>query len=143
MSESQTGAGNHKFQSLNVIENFENLAKWGQKLHYSPLSLYNGTFGGPMTKWGQKLDFSPLSLYYGTIGGPFSQYYGTFGGPLAKWDKNSTFPQSACTMVHCVAHWQSGPKIALFPTQPLLWYIWWPTGKAGPKIVLFLSQPVL
>ena len=73
-------------------------------MHYSPLSLYNGTFGGPMTKWGQKLHLSPLSLYYDTFGGPFSQYYGTFGDPIAKWAKNSTFPQSAYAMVHWVTH---------------------------------------
>ena len=62
--------------------------------------------------------------------------------------KNYNFPHSASnmvhlvahsasSMVHLVAHWQSGPKIALFHSQPVLWYIWWPTGKVVQKIALF------
>ena len=54
-------------------------------------------------------------MHYGTFGGPFSQFYGTFGGPLAKWAKKCTFPQSACTMVHLVAHCQSCGKNCAFP----------------------------
>ena len=61
-----------------------------------------------------KLLFSPLSLYYGTFGGPFNQ-----------------------------AHWQSGPKIAVFHNQHVQWYIWWPTDKVVPKISLFPSLSVL
>ena len=38
---------------------------------------------------------------------------------------------------------QVGPKIALFPTQPVQWYIWWPNDKVGPKITLFPTQPIL
>ena len=34
---------------------------------------------------------------------------------MAKWAKNCSFPQSACTMVHLVAHWQSGAKNFTFP----------------------------
>ena len=70
---------------------------------------------------------------------------------VAQWQsgaKNYTFPHSAYTMVHLVAHsassmehlvahWQSGPKIALFHSQPVLWYIWWSTGKVVQKIALF------
>ena len=42
--------------------------------------------------------------------------------------------------------WKLGkvrPKIALFPTQPVQWYIWWPNDKVGPKITLFPTQPIL
>ena len=39
--------------------------------------------------------------------------------------------------------WQSGAKIALFPTQPIQWYIWWPNNKVGPKITLFPTQLIL
>ena len=54
MSESQTGAGNHKFQSLNVIDNFENLAKWGQKTQ--PVQWY---IWWPNDKVGPKITLSP------------------------------------------------------------------------------------
>ena len=33
MSESQTGAGNQEFQSLNVIEKIENLKTWKTRKH--------------------------------------------------------------------------------------------------------------
>ena len=82
--------------------------------------------------------------------------------------KKCIFPQSAWTTVHLLANWHSGtkkclkvrqvlgttnskvwklgkvgPKIALFPTQPVQWYIWWPNDKVGPKITLFPTQPIL
>ena len=48
-----------------------------------------------------------------------SLYNGTFGDQMTKWGQNYSFPHSAYTMVHLVAH------------------LTWPSGKVGQKLQFF------
>ena len=60
----------------------------------STISMYRGSFGGPMTKWGQNVAISTISLYGGPSGGPVVKW-GQDKEMSRIWCRICTFPQSA------------------------------------------------
>jgi hypothetical protein len=120
-------------------------------MHFSPVSLYCGPFGGPTYNLGPKYALFTSQLVLWTI----------WWVNLESGAKICTFHQSACTWDHLVCQpriwgqnmhfspvslycgpfggptYNLGPKYALFTSQPVLWTIWWVNIESGPKICTF------
>ena len=92
----------------------------------------------PTDKVVQKLHFLPVWLYYGTFGGPLTNYCtNKLGAEIALF--------ASLTVLRYIwwPTKKVGAEITLFASLTVQWYIWWPTNKLGAEIALFTSLAVV